>query len=83
MTKPRDPFEISLTEEQHDKLALFLCEELQAGLDALGVQEVSAGFNDVALLGRIIGKAPGLEVQLTVKIPVFLRVFDEDAIVEA
>lgn len=34
MPQPRDAFELKLTEEQSKALALFLCDELQMGLDA-------------------------------------------------
>lgn len=45
VTKPsRDAFEIRLTPEQHQQLAIFLCDELQAGLDARAVQEQECDY---------------------------------------
>ena len=41
---PRDPFEIRLSDEQHKHLAIFLCDELQAGLDARATQEVDVDY---------------------------------------
>src|SRR3990167_2640671 len=37
--KPRDPFDVSLTEEQRTALGTWLCEQLQFGLDANSAQD--------------------------------------------
>lgn len=41
---PRDPFDLPLSEEQRKELSLFLCQELQNGLDARAAQEVEVDY---------------------------------------
>lgn len=42
--KPRDPFELSLNVEQRKQLALFLCDQLQAGLDARAANDQEVDY---------------------------------------
>lgn len=42
--KPRDPFEFKLSDSQYKEVALFLCDELQRGLDARATQEVEVDY---------------------------------------
>jgi hypothetical protein len=42
--QPRDPFDVSLDDEQRKRLAIFLCEEVQAGLDARAATELDVDY---------------------------------------
>ena len=42
--KPRDPFDVSLTKEQREKLALWLSQELDNGLNAKSAQDIDVDY---------------------------------------
>jgi hypothetical protein len=44
MSKARDPYDLTLTPDQHRALAVFLCDELQRGLDARGNAEAEVDY---------------------------------------